>query len=309
MNIIVTGAAGFIGSHLVDELLRLGHTVTGIDDLSAGKLENLTVARQYGKFRFIKKSVLELVTPDMDETQAIYHLAASKKTVSLANPYRDLQVNAAGTLHILGLSKALGIQRFIHASTGSVYGEQHNILIETSPNQPVSFYGISKLAGEKYVLLYNTLGLLTTALRFFHVYGPRQESADEKGGVIAIFCRRLVEGLSPIIYGDGTQVRSFTYVMDIVRACTTILEKPETTGQVYNVASGLQITINQLATQLIEFSGKASRPIYKDWVYGDIKDFTVSNIKLRKLGFKFETSFATGLQSTWEYYKNSQKGE
>lgn len=303
MKILCTGAAGFIGSHLVDTLLQQNHAVIGVDDYSAGKPENLDFARSYGgKFLEVKSDVLRLWPSLFEGVDAIYHLAASKKTVCLRNPQRDLSVNAAGTLHLLQLATEMKVKRFIHASTGSVYGEHSGPLMEFTPFRPVSFYGVSKLAGERYVNIYNGLGLDTTILRFFHVYGPRQESADEKGGVIAIFCRRLREGLPPVIYGDGTQERSFTYVGDVVRACMLMLHDDRSIGHVYNVGSGIRITVNEVAARLSAAAGYQGDFIYQDWQQGDIRQFQVCNDKLRGLDFEFKKDLETGLRDTWRWY-------
>jgi UDP-glucose 4-epimerase len=171
---------------------------------------------------------------------------------------------------------------------------------EDHPLSPVSHYGVSKLAGERYVSLYNKMyGLNTTILRYFHVYGPRQEY-NEFGGVVAIFIRNMLKGERPTIFGDGTQERSFTYVRDIVRANQLTAVSDKAQGEVFNCASGIKVTINWLAEAVIRHFGKseAVAPAYKDWLPGDIKVFDVDNSKIQRLGVVFERDFDAKLKET-----------
>ena len=304
---IVTGGAGFIGSHLVEELLNQGIQVISIDDYSGGKSENLQHLKSFPGFTEIKcditnKAELEKYFSGVD---IIFHEAVSKMTLCLRDPQRDLEVNAQGTLNLLELSRDYGIKKFIHASTGSVYGEAHYYPTdENHPVNPASFYGVSKLAGEKYVGVFNRLyGLNTTVLRYFHVYGPRQENSDV-GGVASIFARRALENKDLIIFGDGTQIRSFTYVKDVVRINIMAALLKETNGQSYNCASGVKITISELANKVLTILNKQHLKInYQDWKIGDIKVFDVSNDKLKSIGMKWEVSFDEGLRETLEWSK------
>jgi nucleoside-diphosphate-sugar epimerase len=168
---------------------------------------------------------------------------------------------------------------------------------------------VSKLAGEKYVLAFAHLyGLDVTVLRYFHVYGPRQESADDRGGVVAIFCRRVLAGLAPAIFGDGTQQRSFTYVKDVVRANLLAACEPAARGQIYNCASGLKITIGELANKVLQLCQRTDlTPTYGDWTPGDIKVFDVDNGKIMKLGLAAWIGFDTGLAETLDWYKSLEK--
>lgn len=310
MRILVTGAAGFIGSNLVDKLLSDGHTVFGVDDYSAGHHENLEYAKSFGHHQFsdmaLDVSALPPLLIEYMEIDTIFHLACSKKTVCLKDPYRDLEVNAGGTLRLLQAAKAAGVKRFIHASTGSVYGEVAGKITEQTPVNPCSYYGISKLAGERYVNLYQGMGMDTTILRFFHVYGPRQETAPDRGGVIGIFCNQLLDGKRITIYGDGNQERSFTSVFDIVDAMAFCLANSKTIGQVYNIASGIKVSINDMAARLCEMAGKEFSPVYGDWQPGDIVKFDVSNEKLKNAGFAFRQSFGSGLYQTFKWYMDNR---
>jgi UDP-glucose 4-epimerase len=306
---LVTGGAGFIGSHIVEELLGMGLEVTSIDNYVSGKHENLV--------NLPNQKLLNEVDCDVTDYQhlkrhfpgieVVFHNAASKKTICMKDPRMDLRINAEGTFNVLELSRDFGVKKVVHASTGSVYGEaQYFPQDEIHPLAPVSYYGVSKLAGEKYVTVFEHLyNLDTTVLRYFHVYGPRQESADERGGVVAIFCRRALKGLPLKIYGDGTQQRSFTYVKDVVRANLLAALSPESKGEVYNCASALKITIAQLADMVRNICGlhKQAGIEYKDWLPGDIKVFDINHRKIESIGFSGWTKFEKGLKETIDWYK------
>ena len=297
-KVLVTGAAGFIGSHLSEGLVRAGAEVVAIDDLSAGKTSNIQHLASRPNFRFEKMDVCDS-GPEMDRlldgVDTVFHNAASKKNVCLINPRRDLEVNAGGALNLLEKSRAHGVRKFVQASTGSVYGEPMIFPTdEQHPLDPVSYYGVSKLAGERYVQVFHKLyGLDTTILRYFHVYGPRQES-NEFGGVVSIFLRRIASGQNPIVFGHGEQVRSFTWVGDLVEANLRAATNPKATGQAYNAASGIRVTINELARGMLDVldpDGRLSVE-YGEPLVGDIMEFAVSNSKIREdLGLTFETDF------------------
>ena len=297
---LVTGGAGFIGSHICEELVKLGIEVISVDDYSAGKEKNHAHLDQYPNFKAVKCDItdLEELSKHFTGVDIVFHNAASKKNICLKDPRRDLDVNAKGTFNLLDLAHKNGVKKFVHASTGSVYGEaQYTPQDEKHPLEPASYYGVSKLAGERYVLLFHKIfGMDTTVLRYFHVFGPRQES-NEFGGVVSIYVRNMVNGETPIIFGDGTQERSFTYVKDVVMANFLAATKPETNGKAYNCASGISVTIKQLCDKAIEHFGKTGtvKPEYRDWTIGDIKTFNVDNSQLKSLGMEFETDFFSRL--------------
>ena len=303
-KVVVTGGAGFVGSHLCEALVDLGADVICLDDLSAGKESNVALFRGRNNFRFAE---LDICADDaamkeiFERVDTVFHNAASKKNICLDNPQRDLEVNAGGALNLLRHAMAAGVRKFVHASTGSVYGElQIFPTTEDHPLAPVSYYGVSKLAGERYVDVFRHLyGLDTTILRYFHVYGPRQES-NEFGGVVSIFLRRISEGQNPVVFGHGEQVRSFTYVKDLVAANIAAATDPAATGQAYNVASGIRVTINDLARGMLEIldpAGKLSVE-HGDPLVGDIMEFDVANAKIREqLGLSFEQDFWGTLKS------------
>ena len=302
---IVTGGAGFVGSHLVESLLDDGLEVVSVDDYSAGKKSNVQQFLSNPKFREFDCDITDAdkLAGAFDGVDIVFHEAVSKMTVCLKDPRRDLEINAQGTFNILELCRTFGVKKLVHASTGSVYGEaQYYPTNEKHPVNPTSYYGVSKLAGEKYVRLFSEMhGLDATILRYYHVYGPRQENS-EVGGVVSIFARRAMEGLPITIFGDGTQLRSFTYVGDVVNINKFVASTGGTQGEAYNCASGIRVTIQELAEQIIDALGAKDIPIeYKDWKPGDIRIFDVDNSKLRNLGFNFETEFEAGLRHTLKW--------
>lgn len=306
---LVTGGAGFIGSHIVEGLINEGLNVISIDNYFAGKKENLAHLHASGRLKEVNCDVTdyENLKRQFDGVDIVFHQAASKKTICLNDPRRDLDINAKGTFNILELSRDFKVKKIVHASTGSVYGEaQYYPQNENHPLNPTSYYGVSKLAGEKYVTTFSHLyGLDVTVLRYFHVYGPRQESSDV-GGVVSIFTRRLIERKPLFIFGDGTQQRSFTYVKDVVKANLKSACIPASKCQVYNCASGIKVTISELASMVAEILEiKNPEIIYKDWLPGDIKVFDIDNSKIRKdLGIDFITDFKKGLKLTVEWARD-----
>lgn len=299
---LVTGGAGFVGSHLVGSLLDEGLRVISIDDYSAGKEENLLEFATNPNLTIIKADVsrYEQIESSFKNVDVVFHQAVSKNTVCMEDPRRDLEINAQGTLNVLEASRHHGVKKFVHASTGSVYGDaEYYPTDEKHPVNPNSYYGVSKLAAEKYVRLYHHLYQMdTTMLRYFHVYGPRQEYSDV-GGVVSIFGRRAIHNQPLTIYGDGSQLRSFTHVNDIVNINKFVATRPETTGQAYNCASAIKVTIQELAEAVLAYYGKTELAIeYADWKPGDVKVFDVDNQKIKNLGFNFQYSFEDGLFAT-----------
>ena len=306
MRALVTGGAGLVGSEIVDLLLSHGHQVVSVDNYIAGKRANNQAASLNPNFESIEgditneKFIGEVLGSGIDW---IFHEAVSKNTVCLIDPNKDLEVNAGGTLKLLMAAKKYKVSRFIHASTGSVYGpakifptnEQH-------PKDPASFYGVSKLAAESYVQLFHDFyGLATTVLRYFHVFGARQDSSDV-GGVVAIFLRQAIKGQELQVTGDGSQLRAFTHVSDVARINLLAAESPTAIGQVYNCASDSRITIRELAEATIKRVENSSSLIkFTEPRIGDIYKFDIDNQKLKKeLNFNFLTSFESGLDFTYQ---------
>lgn len=299
---LVTGGAGFIGSHLVDKLLACGLEVISIDDYSAGKDVNLAHLKSNPRFKAVRADITDkaAIEAHFGGVDVVFHEACSKNTICMTDPARDLAVNATGTLNVLLCAKDAGVKRLVHASTGSVYGEPEVFPTNESHRfNPVSYYGVSKLAGERYAKVFHHLhGFNTVLLRYFHVYGARQDNSDV-GGVVSIFCRRAHEGKDLIIYGDGTQIRSFTHVSDVVRINLLAAIDDGMVDNVYNCASGIKVTIGELAEKVLEHYGRSDIKIeYRDWKPGDIKTFDVDNSALRARGFTFAKDFGEGLKET-----------
>jgi nucleoside-diphosphate-sugar epimerase len=296
-KVLVTGAAGFIGSHICQELVEIGAEVIALDDMSAGRRANIKLFEGRNNYTFVKGSVCDNnkeMHEIFDGLDTVFHNAASKKNICLHDPQRDLQINAGGTLNLLMLAKQFGLRKFVHASTGSVYGEPSVFPTdETHPFRPVSYYGVSKLAGERYVDTFHQLyDMDTTILRYFHVYGPRQES-NEFGGVVSIFMRKIAEGLSPVVFGHGEQVRSFTFVKDLVEVNLRAATTSAASGEVYNAASGIRVSINDLAKNMLKFTGRSDVAVeYGPPLVGDIMNFDIDNTKVRsELGMEFNLDF------------------
>ena len=273
-KVIVTGGAGFIGSHLCDELKK-DYQVYCIDDLSAGYYKNIPAKVYDVRCDITDMAKLSDLFSDI-KPAIVFNQAASKKTVCDKDPRRDLEVNIAGTFNVAKLCfehKA----KLIHASTGSVYGECIGVQNENHPLNPLSYYGVSKLAGEKYVALFGTMGLNYCILRYFHVYGSRQEDQEGKGGVVAIWIKRIKQGLPIDVFGDGKQMRSFTHVKDVARANIEAINHQG----IYNCASGHHYNLCDLIEALKNIYGDFEVN-YKDWQPGDVKYFNVNNTKIKK---------------------------
>lgn len=308
---MVTGGAGFVGSHLVEELLKEGLEVVSIDDLSNGKLENLEEFKNDPKLKIVECDVTdkEALREQFDGVDIVFHQACSKMTVCLKDPARDLEVNGNGTLNICLLAKEFGVKKIVHASSGSVYGTVTKFPSDESHQlNPVSYYGVSKLAGEKYVRAFHELyDMDTTILRYYHVFGPKQDSSD-LGGVVSIFGRRVLNEEPPLVHGDGKQVRSFTFVKDVVNINLTVAMAECTAGEAYNCASGVQVSVRDLAEKVVAYYDSNVDIVHEGHKIGDIRFFDVDNSKIKSLGFDFNYNFEQGLASTLEWLKKAVKG-
>jgi len=302
-TVLVTGGAGFIGSHTVEALLKKGTSAWVLDDLSTGSLRNLSGWRRNPKFHFrrgstLQAKVVEALTRKVD---AIIHLAAVVSPYySVKKPQVVNAVNVTGTLNVLNAALKTKAQRVVFASSSSVYGNQTLLPIaENNPLHPITPYGASKLSGEKYCEAYNsTYGLDTISLRYFNVYGERQ-SANPYSGAIAIFSKQLRKGVKPTIYGDGSQTRDFIHVSDIVSANLQALESSEGIGEAFNIGTGRATRIDDICSLLAEFAGRPEiSPIHTDARAGDIRDSYANITKAgESLGFQPRVSLEEGLES------------
>jgi UDP-glucose 4-epimerase len=293
-RVVVTGGAGFIGSHLCDALLARGRVVTCVDNLvgSGGSTRNVDHLLGEPRFDLVVEDVGEWTAgADLRGVDCVFNQAASKSTVCMDDPERDLAVNGLATLRLLMRASAHGVRKVVHASTGSVFGRVEGRQTEGTPKSPVSPYGISKLAGESYCrVIGDMFGVDYTILRYYHVIGPRQNSTDT-GGVVPIFVRRCLDGRRITVYGDGSQTRSFTSVHDVVRANLLAGQSTAASGQDYNCASGISVSIGELARFVIDELGNPHDVEFAPPRNGDIWRFDVDNAKLRGLGFTFDTDW------------------
>ena len=310
MSIVaVTGGAGFIGSHTVDRLIEAGHRVIVLDDFSTGKranlarwagspaLEVLEVDIRHGVF-----AALEPVTRRLGRVSRIIHLAAQVSVVhSIANPLADLQINYGGTLHVLEYARAAGVAKVVFASSAAVYGDTDRFPVdEDVPTRPVSPYGIHKRASELALATYTAVHAVpTTALRFFNVYGPRQDPSSPYSGVISIFTDRASTGRPLVIFGDGSQTRDFVYVGDVARAVVTAALSDGASGAVVNIGTGTEITIDRLAQSVVAQCGGRSVIERAPARAGEILRSVAAVGRARELlGFAAETGFDAGLAET-----------
>jgi len=311
---LVTGGAGFIGSHLVDRLLSEGFEVVVLDNLSNGSLENIAHHMGRRDFHFVRGDIRnrQLVKRLVKDVDVIFHEAAFVSVPrSVEEPALANEVNVAGTLNLLEACLNSDVERFIYASSSAVYGESEVLpKHEGLTPQPISPYAVSKLAAEHYVrVFYEVYGLKTVSLRYFNVYGPRQRYGPYSG-VITIFINRLLRGEPPIIFGDGEQTRDFTNIRDVVEANMLALKSPGAVGEVFNVATGVATTINQLARMLQEITGRQElKPIHTKPRPGDIKHSYADIGKARKiLGYQPQVPLRDGLAELVEWFRRRLSG-
>jgi len=277
LKILVTGGAGFIGSHLVDRLMKESYEVVVLDNFSAGKVENIQRHLGDQSFDLIKGDIRNSkdVKKAVGHADVVFHLAAIVNVpLSIEDPLLVNDVNVRGTLNLLEASVKEDIQRFIYVSSCAVYGEACYLPInEKHPIMPLSPYGISKFTAEHHCKIFHMIhGLKTVCLRFFNVYGPKQ-SEGPYSGVITQFINRLKQGKPPIIYGDGKQTRDFVYVEDVVEASTKALKSQNCVGEVINVGTGKPTTVNEIAKVLMElFKETGRKSEYGPPRAGDIQD-------------------------------------
>ena len=304
MNILVTGGAGFIGSHLVRRLLAKGEKVTALDNLSTGLAENLPPEAEFIEMDILDEGLKKVVAAGAFD--AIVHLAAQTMVdVSIKDPLFDAQTNLLGTVRVLEAARAANVKRVIFASTAAVYGdvkEDDLPVREAQPTEPMSFYGLSKLAVEKYLDMYHAVyGLEYVILRFANVYGERQGDGGE-GGVISIFAKAMAEGRDITIYGDGEQTRDFVYAGDIAEGIVAALQTEEVNAA-YNLSTQTETSLRELVSLLSEICGREIVPKYGSERDGDIYKSMLSNSRARRgLGWQPEISLADGLRRTYEYF-------
>ena len=304
---LVTGGAGFIGSNLVRRLAGQGGRVRVFDDLSSGRLENL--AGLEPSVEFVRGNLRDAsaVHAALRGIRHVFHAGAiASVQASVDDPLATHEVNITGTLNVLLAARAAGAERVVFASSASIYGDDPEMpKREDMRPAPLTGYALSKLAGEHYGRIFHGLyGLKFFALRYFNVFGPRQDPASHYAAVIPLFLRAYAAGRQPTIFGDGEQTRDFTFVEDVVAANLACLSAPESAaGGVYNIAYGERVSVNDLARQIAALAGQPFAPAYAPARPGDIRESQAdSTLARRVLGWTPAHCFAAGLRTTWDWF-------
>ena len=313
MRYLVTGGAGFIGSNTVDELVRRGHGVVVLDALSSGKEENLADVRT--KITFMKGSItdVETVQKAMHQAQYVIHLAARTSVPrSVKDPIDTNRINVEGTLNVLVAARDNRVKRVVFAASSSAYGETPTLPKKESMQPlPISPYGVSKYVGELYAQAFGRCyGLENVCLRYFNIFGPRQDPDSPYSGVLSRFTNAFLQDEPPVVFGDGEQSRDFTYVDNAVQANVLACEAPAASGYVFNIGTGDRYTLNETLEILRRLSGKRVQAKYEPPREGDIRDSQADITAARDvLGYDPAVRFEEGLEKTYEWYREaSAKG-
>jgi UDP-glucose 4-epimerase len=304
---LVTGGAGFIGSHLADALLQRGESVRVVDSFITGNRQNLEALS--GSVDLIEGDLAE---PDVAKeavagVEYVLHQAAIPSVPrSVADPLTSHRANVDATLQLLLAARDSGVKRIVYAGSSSAYGDAATLpKREDMPTAPLSPYALQKLIGEQYMQMFTELyGLETVTIRYFNVFGPRQDPSSPYSGVIALFATALLAGKPVTIVGDGEQTRDFTYVSNVVDGVLRAVEAPKASGQVINVATGRQISINALANTLGAVIGTSLPPVHADARAGDVRDSLADISKARELlGYEPKVDLEEGLRLTVDWYR------
>jgi len=304
---LVTGGCGFIGSHLVDSLLGEGHDVIVVDNLSSGRIDNLQ--RALPRIQFYEHDIrnFDMLCELMRGVDFVFHLAAvASVSKSVMDPVETHEVNVHGTLNVLLAAREARVKRVIFASSAAIYGSiSSHIKVENLGFMPLSPYAASKLAGEGYMqAFYHSYGLETLCLRYFNVYGPRQDPNSDYASVIPSFALALLRGDRPTIYGDGTQSRDFCYVKDVAKANILATRAASACGQPINIGSGRAITVNDLASEMRQILVQSAEPLYTETRPGDVLHSLASIDRAsEELGYSPEISLRIGLEETLKWYE------
>jgi nucleoside-diphosphate-sugar epimerase len=305
---LVTGGAGFIGSHLSEELVRRGHQVRVADSLITGKRSNLDHIQG---IEFLKGDLadIDFAHQAVKGCEYVLHQAAIPSVPrSVQDPLTSNRANVDGTLNVLLAARDAGVKRLVFAASSSAYGDTPTLpKHELMPTNPLSPYALQKVIGEQYLQMFTRLyGLETVATRYFNVFGPRQDPASPYSGVISVFATALLEKRSPTIYGDGEQTRDFTYVANVVEGVLRACEAPGASGEIINVATGGRISLNQLFEQMRMLVGADVQPVYAAFRRGDVRDSQADISKAGKLlDYKPTVTFEEGLRKTVDWYRSA----
>lgn len=308
MKILVTGGAGFIGSHVVELLLQRGHETVIVDNFYTGK-KDAVPAQVHVIEMDINSPQMEGVFA-LEKPDVVIHLAAQVDVaISIQNPAHDAEQNILGTIRLLNYCQKYNVQKVIFSSSCAVYGETIDCsIMESFPIKPLSFYGLSKSTSERYIQLFNTLNQVPfTILRYANVYGPRQTSKGE-GGVISTFFENILNGEAPYIYGDGEQTRDFVYVKDIAKANVLAINKGA--NEIFNIGCNTKTSVNELLKMMTSLVPDYITPITKPARDGDIQHSRLDNTKAATiLGWQPSHELLTGLSDTFDYYKGMKEGK
>jgi len=308
-KVLVTGGAGFIGSNLTEALLKTGHQVRILDNFSTGKRENLIFEEAYPFLEVIEGDICDLsfCRSVMKGMEYVFHQAALPSVQrSVEDPFTTHSVNAGGTLNLLLAARDAGVRRLIYASSSSVYGDTPTLpKKEEMPSTPLSPYALQKYIGEEYCRLFSRLfGIETISLRYFNIFGPKQDPNSIYSAVIPRFIDALTSGHTPVIFGDGEQSRDFTYIDNVVHANLLAMNAEHTSGEAVNIACGRQTSLNQLLNILRGIIGSKVSPLYEEPRKGDVRHSLadVSRAK-RILNYDPRVDIEVGLRKTVEYFK------
>ncbi len=306
-NYLVTGGAGFIGSHLAEELVRRGHRVRVADSLITGKRRNLEhiPGVEFLEGDLADMSVATRAVAGMD--YVLHQAAIPSVPRSVKDPVTSNRANIDASLNVLVAARDAGVRRLVYAGSSSAYGNTETLpKREDMPTHPLSPYALQKLVAEQYCQMFTQLyGFETVTIRYFNVFGPRQDPGSPYSGVISLFSTALLEGRQPVIYGDGEQTRDFTYVANVVDGVLRACEAPNASGEVINVACGTRISLNELLRVMNRIVGTAIEPIYKEPRAGDVRDSQADITKARTLlGYMPIVSLDAGLTKTLEWCRS-----
>jgi UDP-glucose 4-epimerase len=308
-KVLITGGAGFIGSHIAAALVQAGDEVRILDDFSTGFQSNVEAA---GVDKVFRASVVDLdrVREAVEGCDYVFHEAALASVPrSVKDPLSSNAVNVSGTLNVLVASRDAGVKRVIYAASSSAYGDSEVLpKVETMRERPKSPYAVAKLAGEQYVSVFaQVYGMQTLAIRYFNVFGPRQDPDSPYAAVIPIFLDSLLKGEAPTIHGDGEQSRDFTYVENVVHANLLALRAPKLSGEVVNVALGDRVTLNELYARLAKLAGSEIEPVHGPVRTGDVRHSQADISRARELlDYEAQVPFDEGLRRTVEWYRASR---
>jgi len=307
---VVTGGAGFIGSHVVENLLGRNYSVTVLDNLSTVRASNISSWLDKGEVEFIQGSITNprILKKAFTGADYVFHEAAIPSVPkSIKRPRPSHDANATGTLNVLIAARDAGVKKEVYASSSSVYGDTPTLpKVETMAPDPLSPYAVSKLAAEYYCTVFNGVyGLPTACLRYFNVYGPRQDPNSPYAAVIPIFLRLLENCQPPVIYGDGEQPRDFTFVKDVAEANVRVAESSAT--GVFNLGNQRRITLNELTAKIMEITGHTDiKPVYKDPRPGDIKHSLADISRAKTFGYDPQYDIDEGLKETCAYFLSTE---